>query len=214
MFGFFKRLFGHPTDPSRARPDDQGYHATQFVQHHADTQLYVHWAERAPDLKAATYDPALGVLALVRLLGADPSLASLGAEQLALLGGYLDYVQLDAGKQVIGQDEQGDFMMVVLQGTLAETRLQPSGARIRLSEGRSGDLLGEFSVLDGEPRVSTWTAATPVTLAVISTPALERMVQEEPRLAAALLIWLGKAVSRRLRQAKARLGAQLTRAAD
>jgi CRP/FNR family transcriptional regulator, cyclic AMP receptor protein len=94
---------------------------------------------------------------------------------------------------------------------LVETRLQPSGERIRLGEARAGDLLGEFSALDSETRVSSWTAASPVTLAVISTPTLERMTQEDPRLAAALLTWLGKRVSRRLRQANARLGAQLTR---
>ncbi|MBN8487237.1 MAG: Crp/Fnr family transcriptional regulator [Burkholderiales bacterium] len=211
MLDILKRLFGKTPSAGTARPDDQGFYATQFVERHADTQLYVHWAQRAPDLKAEPYDSALGVLALVRLLGADRQLADLGTEQLSVMGGYLDYVQIEAGKLIIGQDEQGDFMMVVLHGTLVETRLQPSGERIRLGEARAGDLLGEFSALDSETRVSSWTAASPVTLAVISASTLERMTQEDPRLAAALLTWLGKRVSRRLRQANARLGAQLTR---
>ncbi|MBQ0930156.1 Crp/Fnr family transcriptional regulator [Ideonella sp. 4Y16] len=211
MHDFFKRLFGRSSSTTAARPDDQGFYATQFVERHADTQLYVHWAQRAPDLKAEPYDSALGVLALVRLLGSDRQLADLGTEQLSVLGGYLDYVQIESGKLIIGQEEQGDFMMVVLHGMLVETRLQPSGERIRLGEARAGDLLGEFSALDSETRVSSWTAASPVTLAVISASTLERMTQEDPRLAAALLTWLGKRVSRRLRQANARLGAQLTR---
>ena len=210
MITLLKRLFGATPAPA-PRPDDQGFYATQFVERPADTQLYVHWAERAPDLKAEPYDGALGVLSLVRLLGADPGMAHLGPEQLSVLGGYLEYVQLPAAKQVISQDEQGDFMMVVLQGTLTETRLQPSGERTRLGEARPGDLLGDFSVLDGEPRVAAWTAVTPVTLAVLSVATLERMTQDDPRLAAALTIWLGKRVSRRLRQASARLGAQITR---
>lgn len=210
MIALLKRLFGAAPAPA-PRPDDQGFYATQFVERPADTQLYVHWAERAPDLKAEPYDSALGVLSLVRLLGTDAGMAHLGTEQLSVLGGYLDYVQLQAAKQVITQDEQGDFMMVVLQGTLTETRLQPSGERTRLGEARPGDLLGDFSVLDGEPRVAAWTAVTPVTLAVLSAATLERMTQDDPRLAAALAVWLGKRVSRRLRQASARLGAQITR---
>lgn len=210
MIALLKRLFGAAPAPA-PRPDDQGFYATQFVERPADTQLYVHWAERAPDLKAEPYDGALGVLSLVRLLGTDAGMAHLGTEQLSVLGGYLDYVQLQAAKQVITQDEQGDFMMVVLQGTLTETRLQPSGERTRLGEARPGDLLGDFSVLDGEPRVAAWTAVTPVTLAVLSAATLERMTQDDPRLAAALAVWLGKRVSRRLRQASARLGAQITR---
>src|SRR5574343_45555 len=210
MIALLKRLFGAAPAPA-PRPDDQGFYATQFVERPADTQLYVHWAERAPDLQAEPYDGALGVLSLVRLLGTDAGMAHLGTEQLSVLGGYLDYVQLQAAKQVITQDEQGDFMMVVLQGTLTETRLQPSGERTRLGEARPGDLLGDFSVLDGEPRVAAWTAVTPVTLAVLSAATLERMTQDAPRLAAALAVWLGKRVSRRLRQASARLGAQITR---
>jgi CRP/FNR family cyclic AMP-dependent transcriptional regulator len=207
---FLKRLLGRPA-PQAARPDDSGYYATQFVDRHADTQLYVHWAQRAPDLGAQAYDPSLGVLSLARLLGQDCGLAAFGAEQLSMLGGYLEYIQLDVGKQVIGQDEQGDFVMIVLGGVLAETRLQPSGERTRLGEARPGDLLGDLTALDGETRVSSWTAVMPVTLAVLSAQTLDRMTQDDPRLAAALLAWLGKRTSLRLRQANARLSALLTR---
>lgn len=211
MLDIFKRLWGRPASRSAQRADDSGYYATQFVDRHADTRLYVDWARRAPDLNAEPYDASLGVLSLVRLLGQDRGLAGLGTEQLSVLGGYLDYVKLDTGKQVIGQDEQGDFVMIVLQGTLAETRLLPSGTRTRLGEARPGDLLGDLTALDSETRVSSWTALAPVTLAVLGTPALERMAQDDARLATALLGWMGKRVSQRLRQANARLGAALAR---
>jgi CRP/FNR family transcriptional regulator, cyclic AMP receptor protein len=211
MLDFIRHLWHRPPPRTPERADDSRFYATQFVDRHADTQLYVHWAQRAPDLQAQPYDASLGVLALVRLLGQDRGLAGLGTEQLSVLGGYLDYVRLDTGKQVIGQDEQGDFMMVVLQGTLAETRLLPSGTHTRLGEARPGDLLGDLTALDGEARLSAWTALAPVTLAVVSAPALDRMTQDDPRLSAALLGWMGKRVSQRLRQANARLGAALAR---
>lgn len=210
MLSFLKRLWQKPAAPA-ASSDDQGFYATQFVDRHADTQLYVHWAERAPDVAAQPYDSALGVLSLVRLMGQDRALAGLGTEQLSVLCGYFDYVQVMAGKQVIGQDEQGDFLMLVLQGTLAETRYQPSGQAIRLGEAQAGDLLGDLTALDSEPRVSSWNALSAVTLAVLNVQALERMQQDDPTLGSALVVWLGKRASLRLRQANARLAAQLGR---
>lgn len=211
MLSFLKRLWASPRQTTPSRPDDQGFYATQFLDRHADTQLYVHWAQRAPDVAAQPYDSALGVLSLVRLMGQDRALAGLGTDQLSMLGGYFEYVQVMAGKRVIGQDEQGDFLMLVLQGTLAETRHQPSGESIRLGEARAGDLLGDFTALDGEARLSAWNALSPVTLAVLGVQSLERMQQDDPRLAAAFLVWLGKRASLRLRQANARLAAQLGR---
>jgi CRP/FNR family cyclic AMP-dependent transcriptional regulator len=204
------RWFGPPAKPASV-PDDSGYFATQFADRHEDTQLFVPWANRAPDLKARPYDNSLGVLSLVKLLSQDQALGKLGAEQLAILGGYLDYVQLDNGKQVIGQDEQGDFLLIVLQGSVAEERRLHNKSQVRIGEARPGDLLGEMSLFDGGGRFSSCVALSPVTLAVLSSVALERMMQEEPRLAGTVLAWIAKRLSLRLRQVSARLSVQLTR---
>jgi len=80
-----------------------------------------------------------------------------------------------------------------------------------LSEAHPGDLLGDLTALDGEARVSSWAALAPSTVAVLSAQSLDHMVQEDPWLAAELLAWLGKRTALRLRQANARLSAQLTR---
>lgn len=122
-------------------------------------------------------------------------------------------MELDPGKQIIGQDEQGDFLVVVLQGTVAEDRQQPSGAKARIGESRAGDLLGEMSMLDGGTRFCACTSLTPVSLAILPSGVLGRMMQEDPFLAAALLAWISKRLSLRLRQVSARLSVQLTRGA-
>ena len=207
---FLSRLRRKPA-PAVQRDDDSGFYATQFIDRHEDTRLFASWGERGADLNARPYDASLGVLALVKLLGQDRALAGLGAEQLAVLGGYFEYVQLDGGKQIIGQDEQGDFLVVVLQGVVAEDRKQPSGGKARIGESRAGDLLGEMSMLDGGTRFCACTALTTVALAVLPGQALQRMMQEEPFLAASLLAWIAKRLSLRLRQVSARLSVQLTR---
>jgi CRP-like cAMP-binding protein len=207
VFTFLKRLFR----PAPQRPvfsDDSGFVATQFVDRHADTQLMVDWDGRAADIGAQVYSPEQGVPLLVRLLAHDLAMASLGEAALARLCGYVTYVQLPAGKQVIGQNEQGDHVMIVLQGKLVESRQQPSGEQRRLGEAHPGDMLGDLTGLVGETRIASWTSVSPVTLAVVSAQALDGMLADEPALAAALHAWMGKKVSIRLRQAHARMRAQ------
>ena len=128
-----------------------------------------------------------------------------------MFGNYLEYVQVEAGRQVIGQDEQGDFLLIVLDGTVAVERVQPWGAKARLGESRAGDVLGEMSLLDAGARFSACTTLTPAKFAVLGAAALDRMMQHEPRLAAAMLAWLARRLSLRLRQVSARLSALLTR---
>jgi CRP-like cAMP-binding protein len=207
VFAFLKRLFS-PAPPRPAFNDDSGFVATQFVDRHADTQLMVDWGGRAADIGAQPIEAEQGVALLVRLLAHDLAMATLGEAALARLCGHLSYVQLPQGKQVIGQNEQGDHVMIVLDGKLVETRLQPSGEQRRLGEAYPGDLLGDLTGLVGETRIASWTSVAPVTLAVVSAHALDQMLADDPALAAALHTWMGKKVSIRLRQAHARMRAQ------
>src|ERR1700742_2926737 len=172
------------------RDDSSSYFATQFQEQHQDTQLMVSWDTRSIDLHTKPYDPALGTLALVKLFGQDPQLSQLGPEAVSVFGNYLEYVQVEAGRQVIGQDEQGDFLLIVLDGTVAVERVQPWGAKARLGESRAGDVLGEMSLLDAGARFSACTTLTPAKFAVLGAAALDRMMQHEPRLAAAPLALL------------------------
>jgi len=211
---FISRLFGRrPAAQAEAREqaDESSYPATQFVEFHEDTRPHATWMQRAPDLQARPHDSALGIAVLARIWQQDRALAALGAQNLESLAGYLEYVDLDAGKRIIGQDEQGDYLLVVLHGAVAEERAQPSGAKVRLGESGPGDLLGELSVLDGGTRFCSCTSLSPVTLAVLPQPALDRLLADEPRLAAALLAWIAKRLSLRLRQVSARLSVLLTR---
>ena len=212
MKNFIARLRRKPESP-QDRPEDgaSSYFSTQFQEPGHDTQLLVSWETRSLDLHATPYETTLGTLALVKLFGQDPQLSQLGPEALALFGHYLEFVQVEAGRQVIGQDEQGDFLLIVLDGTVAAERVQPWGAKARLGESRPGDVLGEMSLLDAGARFSACTTLTPAKFAVLGASGLDRMMQHEPRLAAALLAWLARRLSLRLRQVSARLSALLTR---
>ena len=212
MKNLLARLRRPPASPQpSSREDTSSYFATQFQEHGHDTQLMVSWDARGLDLHATPCEPSYGTLALIKLFGQDAQLSQLGPEALAAYGDYMEYVQVEAGRQVIGQDEQGDFLLIVLDGTVAVERVQPWGAKARLGESRAGDVLGEMSLLDAGARFSACTTLTPARFAVLGAAALDRMMQHEPRLAAALLAWLARRLSLRLRQVSARLSALLTR---
>ena len=192
--------------------EDSGFFSTMFQERTDDTQLVTTWRARAQEVGAQPYDRRKGAERFAELWGADRYVASLGRAELERMSQYLDFVQVPPGQEIIGQDEQGDYMLIVLEGTVAVDRVQPWGGRARLAEARPGDMLGEMSLLDAGARFSACKTLTPCVLAVLDAEGLDRMIMQEPRLGLALLAWLARRLSLRLRQVSARLSALLSRA--
>lgn len=192
--------------------EDSGFFSTMFQERTDDTQLVTTWRARAQEVGAQPYDRRKGAERFAELWGADRYVASLGRAELERMSQYLDFVQVPTGQEIIGQDEQGDYMLIVLEGTVAVDRVQPWGGRARLAEARPGDMLGEMSLLDAGARFSACKTLTPCVLAVLDAEGLDRMIMQEPRLGLALLASLARRLSLRLRQVSARLSALLSRA--
>ena len=188
---------------------DDGYFSTQFNDRGDDVQLAT-WAERAKQVDAQPLDRKQAEPLFAKLWGADRYVAALSADELMRMSQYLQFVTVPVNQEVIGQDEQGDYMLIVLEGTLAVDRVQPWGGRARLAEARAGDMLGEMSLLDAGTRFSACTTLTPCTLAVVDAQRLDEMIMFEPRLGLALLASLSRRLSLRLRQVSARLSALLS----
>jgi CRP/FNR family transcriptional regulator, cyclic AMP receptor protein len=169
------------------------------------------WSERRLAVGAATSDAAAGAALLSELWQADRHMAALSEGDRRRLAEGFQFVRVPAGQPVISQDEEGDYLLVVLDGQLAVERLQPEGGRVRLAEARAGEMLGEMSLLDAGARFSTCTTQTPCTLAVIEATRLTALLHDEPQLGVALLGSLSRRLSLRLRQLSARLSALLSR---
>ena len=189
---------------------DSGFFSTQFLERSEDTQVVATWAARSAAVGATTLDRKSAEPLFAKLWGADRYVAALSPDELLRMSQYLHFVQVPANKEVIGQDEQGDYMLIVLDGALAVDRVQPWGGRARLAEARAGDMLGEMSLLDAGARFSACTTLTPCTLAVVDAQRLDEMIMFEPRLGLALLASLSRRLSLRLRQVSARLSALLS----
>jgi len=81
------------------------------------------------------------------------------SELLADVAGQLDVVRYPAGDAVFLEGQAGDAVFIVREGRLS---LQSEGTEL-LSRG-AGECVGEFALIDDEPRSATAIASTDVTL--------------------------------------------------
>jgi CRP/FNR family transcriptional regulator, cyclic AMP receptor protein len=196
--------------PARPVNGESTFFSTMFLERSDDAPRSVAWRQRVIEIGAVEFDLRVGTELFARLWAADPHVVTLSTAELVRFAQYFDFVAVAEGQEVIGQDEQGDYMAIVLDGTLAVDRIQPIGGRARLAEALAGDMLGEMSLLDAGERFSACTTLTPSVLAVLDAQRLDQMVLNDPRLALALLASLGRRLSLRLRQVSARLSALLS----
>lgn len=209
MKNLFDRIIGAPAAQPRATPDDEGYFATQFLERPEAVRATSAWHARALVVGAHSMPAAEGFAALERVWGHDHFFASLDARQRHVLADHLDYVTVPSGRELIVQEEKGDYALVVLEGVVAVDRLQPAGARARLAEAREGDVLGEMSLMDAGARFASCITLAPSKLAVLTGDALDDLAIEEPRLGMAVLGSISRRLSLRTRQLSGRLGALL-----
>ena len=83
---------------------------------------------------------------------------------------------------LVRQGDPGDSLIVMLSGNVL---VEPSAGEERLVA--SNEYFGELSLIDGQPRAATVTAAGPVTAACIGRDDFRALLGDEPGLAAGLL---------------------------
>ncbi|MBI5276866.1 MAG: cyclic nucleotide-binding domain-containing protein [Burkholderiales bacterium] len=191
---------GLPQDAS-----DSELFASAFGDQGADPSLLVPWEARFVEVGAKPLAPSRAMDALITLWSTDKYMKRLAPGRLLLLAEYLEFVTVESDRDVIRQDEFGNFMIVLLRGTVAVDRLQPWGEHMRLAEARPGDVLGEMSLLDGGTRFSACTTLGECEFAVLRAEAMDGMMKDQPHLAAALVALLARKLSMRLRAVGARV---------
>ena len=210
MKSLFDRFKGFAAKaPSEHAPDDEGFFSTQFMERPATFKSNSGWQARALVVGAQPLSEQEGLAALDAVWAQDHFYSALDDTERRRLVEYFDFVTVPASREVVVQEEKGDYALVVLDGVAAMDRIQPTGARARLAEARSGDVLGEMSLVDSGVRYASCLTLAPCKLAVISTTALDDMAIDDPRLGMAVMACVARRLSLRTRQVSARLGALL-----
>ncbi len=125
--------------------------------------------------------------------------------EVQLLAQFMAVYRAAPGAEIIREGDGGDFMMMVLEGTVEVQKRDRWNTPQLLASVDAGRTLGEMSMIDGEPRFATCLAAATTLIAVLDRENLARIIVEQPLLGAKILMELVLMLSQRLRATSQRL---------
>lgn len=99
------------------------------------------------------------------------------------------------GAFLMTEGEASDHVIVLLAGRAKVSSYTAEGREVVLAVRGPGDLLGELSAFDGEPRLATVSALEPIEALIIPSDRFTKFLEDHPRLAILLL----ETMTRRLR---------------
>ncbi len=129
----------------------------------------------------------------IDLLAQVPLFSALSRRNLRQLAEHADVVSFRERETIVETGQPGGTFYVILQGAAKVVRGTKTLGRLE-----PGDFFGEISLLDGGPRTATVVAQTPVTAIRIFKRSFDKVVAQEPTVAAKIL----GVVARRLREAE------------
>lgn len=142
---------------------------------------------------------------ILALVGHSQFFTDFDKEDITLMAGYMEVYRARAGDIIIREADSGDFMLLLIEGTVDIVKQDPRGVQQTLTQVVPGMIIGEMSMIDGEPRFATCIAAESVVFAVLTRHNMVRIIMQRPTLAAKILIKLVSMLSQRLRQTSNRL---------
>ena len=134
------------------------------------------------------------------LIRAVPMFADLSDDEAEELWRSAERVKTAAGEVIIVEGTPGDRLYIVLSGTL-EVVKREGGRDITLATRRTGEVLGEMSLLEQTPRTASVRATEASELLAIGPEAFRRLLERRPGAATTLL----RTVVGRLRSTEASL---------
>lgn len=144
----------------------------------------------------------LSLVERATLLQGVPPFADLSSEQLRILAGVSEEIEVVAGETLIAAGSEGDHLYVIVTGQIAlEERRGSAGSVARVATLGQGAALGEDAVFDGGTHVLNATAVTDCRLLALNRAVLLTLIEEQPALARTLIAWL----SARLRETSGKL---------
>ena len=186
------------------RPDSVMF-TTAFADMDVAGSVLIPWEARANEIGAKRLATARGLKLLQGVWAKDRHMQKFDVTAIQQMERFFEFATVAPDRDIIRQDEYGNFMIVLLNGSIAVDRVQPWGEKMRLTEARPGDILGEMSLLDSGLRFSQCTSLSECEIAVLGADALDEMLSVEPLMAANLIALLARKLSLRLRVVSARL---------
>jgi CRP/FNR family cyclic AMP-dependent transcriptional regulator len=134
-------------------------------------------------------------------------------EEIEELCRYMHCFGAPAGTVLLHEGEEGDHLILLMSGQVIVSKLDLAGKPHSLAMVGEGGILGEMSLIDGQPRFASCIAAEPVRFAVMSKSDLNELLALHPRLANKFLMMLLQIMVERLRNVGTRVVSPASRPA-
>lgn len=134
--------------------------------------------------------------------------------ELDTLGEAMLLVRAQPGQVLISEGDEGDWLLLLLSGTVDVTKATPPGEDdeqasqeefSRLGVATEGASLGEMSMFDRDVRYATCTAIDTVEAALLTRAAIGQLIRQHPGVGAKLVVKITQLLAQRLRNTSNRL---------
>jgi CRP/FNR family transcriptional regulator, cyclic AMP receptor protein len=123
--------------------------------------------------------------AKTELLKRAPLFAGCSKQELALISGIADEIDLKEGKELTRQGAPGREFFVLIEGTADVLK---DGNKVNTLEG--GDFFGEIALVHHAPRTATVVATSPVRALVVTERNFRRLLDGSPDIQRKVMIAL------------------------
>lgn len=130
---------------------------------------------------------------------------NLHASEVLGAAGYFNISSYEPDAVICSEGDAGTFMCIIHFGAVSIRKTNSSGDTVEIAQLRKGRAFGEMAVLDGERRSASCVAISDCTLLMLAKDSLEKMLQENPKIAAQVIRAIAVAMSRRLRMVDGQL---------
>jgi CRP-like cAMP-binding protein len=123
--------------------------------------------------------------AKTELLKRAPLFANCSKQELALISGIADEIDLKEGKELTRQGAPGREFFVLIEGTAEVVK---DGNTVNTLEG--GDFFGEIALVHHAPRTATVVATSPVRALVVTERNFRRLLDGSPEIQRKVMVAL------------------------
>jgi CRP-like cAMP-binding protein len=126
-------------------------------------------------------------------------------DEYALLCEYMDCFGAPSHTTILHEGEAGDFLIIVLTGSINVVKAFGENELKTLVHLGAGEIVGEMSLVDGQPRFASCITSEPTDFVVLTRPRLAEILVDHPGLGNKLLLTLLQLMTQRLRDTTTRM---------
>src|SRR5262249_48467890 len=115
-------------------------------------------------------------------------------DELAELAAHIDEKNFQKDQLIFKAGDPGNNMQIILSGAVQTYVTDDSGDKIVVSELGKGEMFGELSLLDNQPRSASAVATEPTQTFIIDQDDLRRLFSKKPEAAFDILNVLGQRI--------------------